>query len=155
MISETPRPRNVAAGISIQYHQVQPPGLYLPMRPETTIKAMHIIKCLMPSSRLGSRRRFRRDQRSRPSFAGAVGNCPLSACGIRLMFAPHERQKLAPSTFCVAHLGQNIFPGSPIAAPARWSTAMAPVLKRLAPEACFIFESRLARFFAGAALRKE
>src|SRR6185436_19966430 len=30
------------------------------------------------------------------------------ACGTRLMFAPHERQKLAPSRFCVAHLGQNI-----------------------------------------------
>src|SRR5438105_11544584 len=38
---------------------------------------------------------------------GAVGNWPESAWGTRLILAPHTRQKLAPSTFCAAHFGQN------------------------------------------------
>src|SRR5688572_18280967 len=42
------------------------------------------------------------------SGSGASGSCPESAWGIRLTLAPHTRQKLAPSTFCAAHLGQNI-----------------------------------------------
>src|SRR5438105_15533982 len=78
-ISEIPWPRNVAAGISIQYHQCQPPGLYLPTRMDTTTKAIPIIRSLLPSARLGSLHRFRRNARPMASFAGAVGNWPLRA----------------------------------------------------------------------------
>src|SRR5438132_11395537 len=67
----------------------------------------------MPSSKLGRPRRRRRECRSDSSVT--CGSCPLNACGIRLIFAPQARQKLAPSIFCVAHLGQNIWnpPSSP------------------------------------------
>src|SRR5438105_8621691 len=105
---EIPLPRNVAAGMSIQYHQLQPPGLYLPIRMETTTKATPIIRSLLPSARLGSFHRFLRNARSMASFAGAAGSWPLNACATKLMLAPHERQKLAPSTFWVAHFGQNM-----------------------------------------------
>ena len=40
------------------------------------------------------------------SVAGSI--CPVNACGTRLIFAPHPRQKLAPSRFWVAHFGQYI-----------------------------------------------
>src|SRR5687767_1174839 len=47
-----------------------------------------------------------------PSATSSVAGfaiSPVNACGIRLMFAPQPRQKLPPSGFGVAHLGQNIY----------------------------------------------
>src|SRR2546423_1947755 len=110
MSSAMPRPNQPAAGINIQNHQIFPAGAYSITRKETTTKAIPIMIPRIASSTLGSRRRFRLAYREYRSLgSSATGNCPVSACDTRLMFAPHARQKLAPSTFCVAHLGQNMF----------------------------------------------
>src|ERR1043166_3071399 len=51
-----------------------------------------------------------------------LDHLPRQCCGTRLIFAPHPRQKLAPSRFCVAHFGQNIyFP--PFISSRRWRLA--------------------------------
>jgi hypothetical protein len=47
-----------------------------------------------------------------PSSASACGNCPVNACGIRLTFAPHERQNFDPS-ISAAQFGQYTFVSSP------------------------------------------
>jgi len=60
-------------------------------------------------SSVGCLSRFFPTHDSADSGSEVCGNWPLNACGTRLTFAPHDRQKLAPSRFCVAHFGQNIY----------------------------------------------
>ena len=114
-ICEMPLPNKAKAGISIQNHQTFPP-ISPPNKPTaiaTKRKPIPMNSCLMPSAIEGValRRRLRRASRrdSPNATAGlASGSWPVSACGTRLMLAPQDRQKLAPSRFWVAHFGQNI-----------------------------------------------
>src|SRR4051812_27437969 len=108
-----PLPKNMKAGISIQYHQVHPPGLYLPISREITAKATPIARLRIAWSIDGGLLRMRRIPKSAQSSAGASGNLPLKACGTRLILAPQARQKLAPSRFWLAHFGQYILGKTP------------------------------------------
>src|SRR5829696_679524 len=93
------------AGNNIQNHHIWPMGTLestIAMSRNATPMKIFLNDCSSVTSL--PRRRL-------PSTISSAGGCtiwPVSACGTRLMFAPHERQKLAPSRFCVAHLGQNI-----------------------------------------------
>ena len=76
---------------------------------------------------------------------------PVNACGTRLMSAPHARQNFASSTFCAAHLGQNIID----VPPGRLVLCAAIVIRPTV--CCFFVESLYAaarRRFAGARLRR-
>ncbi len=42
----------------------------------------------------------------RSTAASLSASSPATACGTRLMSAPHERQNFASSRFCAAHFGQ-------------------------------------------------
>jgi hypothetical protein len=91
----------MAAGINIQYHQVQPPGLYLPTRTEMTAKAIPIIneRIALSSESSPVRRRRRLKPKSSHAAVGSAGSLPSKAFDTRLILAPQLRQKLAPSTF--------------------------------------------------------
>ncbi len=109
-IIATPFPNVEKPGKKRLQPQKTPPGNLIMIARAATMKPNPINRFMIPFSRLGSislpRLRRRRERGS--SGSEACGNCPESACGIRLMFAPQTRQKLAPSTFWAAHLGQNI-----------------------------------------------
>src|SRR5262245_50548524 len=106
----TPVPIKENAGINIQNHHAAPIDLERAM--EIIRKATPINMLLKARSSVSSfRRRPRLEKGAHAASSSAVVGCkdwPASACGTRLMFAPHTRQKLAPSKFWVAHFGQNI-----------------------------------------------
>src|SRR5678815_2612830 len=103
----TPEPIIENAGMSIQNHHPCPVDL------ESAIainkKATPVKMLLNARSSVGRLSCFRPQLDDSVSGSVTCGNWPFNACGTRLIFAPHDRQKLAPSRFCVAHFGQNIY----------------------------------------------
>src|SRR5882762_720194 len=109
MYSAKPFPKEPKAGINIQYHQYAP-SPDQPRARATSKNAVPTNIFLSACSRLASRTPRLRERCAALLSSATAAGCPLSACGTRLILAPHERQKLAPSIFWVAHLGQNISP---------------------------------------------
>src|ERR1044072_3321178 len=109
MICATPVPIIENAGINIQNHQ---PLEEYARKNAISMNANPMKRFFIDCSRPGSRLPCRRRARSLISLGSPSVRCttvvPEIACGTRLIFAPQTRQKLAPSTFCAAHLGQNM-----------------------------------------------